>query len=133
MVLFAFKHRYCRLSELVEHVFPLLNKEQNSAFVCPEFSSFCYWRQQLPEVNVEDLSWTALFAQNFLLQTITVLSVPYVLLNTGSAIGLAHPSEMQGWSMFFRHSHWLIQGIEKIVILWNNRPVMMTRWKKMGI
>uniref|UniRef100_A0A6J0TPH5 phosphatidate phosphatase n=1 Tax=Pogona vitticeps TaxID=103695 RepID=A0A6J0TPH5_9SAUR len=50
------KSSYCRLSELVEHVFPLLNKEQNSAFVCPEFSSFCYWRQQLPEVNVEDLS-----------------------------------------------------------------------------
>ncbi|KAJ7338714.1 hypothetical protein JRQ81_012616 [Phrynocephalus forsythii] len=50
------KSSYCRLSELVEHVFPLLNKEQNSAFVCPEFSSFCYWRQQLPEVNIEDLA-----------------------------------------------------------------------------
>ncbi|XP_077208787.1 phosphatidate phosphatase LPIN2 [Paroedura picta] len=49
------KSSYYRLSELVEHVFPLLNKEQNSAFVCPEFSSFCFWREPLPEVNVEDL------------------------------------------------------------------------------
>uniref|UniRef100_A0A8D0DT47 phosphatidate phosphatase n=1 Tax=Salvator merianae TaxID=96440 RepID=A0A8D0DT47_SALMN len=50
------KSSYYRLSELVEHVFPLLNKEQNSAFVCPEFSSFCYWRELLPEVNIEDLA-----------------------------------------------------------------------------
>ncbi|KAL8182278.1 UNVERIFIED_CONTAM: Nuclear elongation and deformation protein 1 [Gekko kuhli] len=49
------KSSYYRLSELVEHVFPLLNKEQSSAFVCPEFSSFCFWREPLPEVNVEDL------------------------------------------------------------------------------
>ena len=47
--------RYHRLSELVEHVFPLLNKEQNSAFPCPEFSSFCYWREPIPEVDLEDL------------------------------------------------------------------------------
>ncbi|XP_074918120.1 phosphatidate phosphatase LPIN2 [Chelonoidis abingdonii] len=50
------KSSYFRLSELVEHVFPLLNKEQSSAFVCPEFSSFCYWRQPFPEVNMEDLA-----------------------------------------------------------------------------
>ena len=47
--------RYHRLSELVEHEFPLLNKEQNSAFLCPEFSSFCYWREPIPEVDLEDL------------------------------------------------------------------------------
>uniref|UniRef100_A0A8B9NZE7 phosphatidate phosphatase n=1 Tax=Apteryx owenii TaxID=8824 RepID=A0A8B9NZE7_APTOW len=49
------KSSYFRLSELVEHVFPLLNKEQSSAFPCPEFSSFCYWREPLPDLNMEDL------------------------------------------------------------------------------
>ncbi|XP_034285433.1 phosphatidate phosphatase LPIN2 [Pantherophis guttatus] len=49
------KSSYYRLNELVEHLFPLINKEQSSAFVCPEFSSFCYWRKLLPEVNMEDL------------------------------------------------------------------------------
>ncbi|XP_009572480.1 PREDICTED: phosphatidate phosphatase LPIN2 isoform X2 [Fulmarus glacialis] len=50
------KSSYYRLSELVEHVFPLLNKEQSSAFPCPEFSSFCYWREPLPDVNMDDLA-----------------------------------------------------------------------------
>ncbi|XP_015678681.1 phosphatidate phosphatase LPIN2 [Protobothrops mucrosquamatus] len=50
------KSSYYRLNELVEHLFPLINKEQSSAFVCPEFSSFCYWRKLLPEVNMEDLA-----------------------------------------------------------------------------
>ncbi|XP_011485370.1 phosphatidate phosphatase LPIN2 isoform X1 [Oryzias latipes] len=49
------KSSYGRLSELVEHVFPLLSKEQNEAFLMPEFSSFCYWRQPLPEINPDDL------------------------------------------------------------------------------
>ncbi|XP_036605728.1 phosphatidate phosphatase LPIN2 isoform X2 [Trichosurus vulpecula] len=50
------KSSYHRLSELVEHVFPLLSKEQNSAFSCPEFSSFCYWRDPIPTVNMDDLA-----------------------------------------------------------------------------
>ncbi|XP_012373423.3 phosphatidate phosphatase LPIN2 isoform X2 [Dasypus novemcinctus] len=50
------KSSYHRLIELVEHVFPLLNKEQNSAFPCPEFSSFCYWRDPIPAVNLDDLA-----------------------------------------------------------------------------
>ncbi|KAM6086894.1 phosphatidate phosphatase LPIN2 isoform 1-T1 [Chlamydotis macqueenii] len=50
------KSSYYRLSELVEHVFPLLNKEQSSAFPCPEFSSFCYWREPLPELDMDDLA-----------------------------------------------------------------------------
>ncbi|KAM9387326.1 phosphatidate phosphatase LPIN2 [Phaethornis superciliosus] len=50
------KSSYYRLSELVEHVFPLLNKEQSSAFPCPEFSSFCYWRDPLPNLNMDDLA-----------------------------------------------------------------------------
>ncbi|KAM6919309.1 phosphatidate phosphatase LPIN2 [Xenentodon cancila] len=49
------KSSYGRLSELVEHVFPLLSKEQNEAFLMPEFSSFCYWRQPLPEINPDEL------------------------------------------------------------------------------
>ncbi|KAM5222234.1 phosphatidate phosphatase LPIN2 [Ctenodactylus gundi] len=50
------KSSYHRLSELVEHVFPLLSKEQNSAFPCPEFSSFCYWREPIPNVDLDDLA-----------------------------------------------------------------------------
>ncbi|XP_049930613.1 phosphatidate phosphatase LPIN2 isoform X3 [Epinephelus moara] len=49
------KSSYSRLSELVEHVFPLLSKEQNEAFVLPEYSSFCYWRQPIPEFNPDEL------------------------------------------------------------------------------
>nr|XP_046264906.1 phosphatidate phosphatase LPIN2 isoform X2 [Scatophagus argus] len=49
------KSSYSRLSELVEHVFPLLSKEQNEAFVMPEYSSFCYWRQPIPLINPDEL------------------------------------------------------------------------------
>ncbi|XP_049455165.1 phosphatidate phosphatase LPIN2 isoform X1 [Epinephelus fuscoguttatus] len=49
------KSSYSRLSELVEHVFPLLSKEQNEAFVLPEYSSFCYWRQPIPDFNPDEL------------------------------------------------------------------------------
>ncbi|XP_037643899.1 phosphatidate phosphatase LPIN2 isoform X2 [Sebastes umbrosus] len=49
------KSSYSRLSELVEHVFPLLSKEQNEAFVLPEYSSFCYWRQPIPDINPDEL------------------------------------------------------------------------------
>ncbi|XP_051984829.1 phosphatidate phosphatase LPIN2-like [Xyrauchen texanus] len=49
------KSSYSRLSELVDHVFPLLNKEQSSAFSFPEFSTFCFWRQPIHEIHPEDL------------------------------------------------------------------------------
>uniref|UniRef100_A0A671MJU9 phosphatidate phosphatase n=1 Tax=Sinocyclocheilus anshuiensis TaxID=1608454 RepID=A0A671MJU9_9TELE len=49
------KSSYSRLSELVDHVFPLLSKEQSSAFSFPEFSTFCFWRQPIPEICPEDL------------------------------------------------------------------------------
>uniref|UniRef100_A0A8C2CME2 phosphatidate phosphatase n=1 Tax=Cyprinus carpio TaxID=7962 RepID=A0A8C2CME2_CYPCA len=49
------KSSYSRLSELVDHVFPLLSKEQSSAFSFPEFSTFCFWRQPIPEICLEDL------------------------------------------------------------------------------
>lgn len=48
------KTSYSRLSELVDHVFPLADKEQSAAFVLPEFSSFCYWRQPIAEVCLEE-------------------------------------------------------------------------------
>lgn len=49
------KTSYSRLSELVEHVFPLRTTQHNATFCCPEFSSFCFWRQPLPQVCLEDL------------------------------------------------------------------------------
>ncbi|XP_042254710.1 phosphatidate phosphatase LPIN2-like [Thunnus maccoyii] len=49
------KTSYSRLSELVEHVFPLRSTQHNATFSCPEFSSFCYWRQPIAEVCFEEL------------------------------------------------------------------------------
>ncbi|CAJ1082498.1 phosphatidate phosphatase LPIN2-like [Xyrichtys novacula] len=49
------KTSYSRLSELVEHVFPLRSSQQNATFSCPEFSSFCYWRQPIAELCLEEL------------------------------------------------------------------------------
>uniref|UniRef100_A0A8C7RDA4 Lipin 2 n=1 Tax=Oncorhynchus mykiss TaxID=8022 RepID=A0A8C7RDA4_ONCMY len=46
------KTSYGRLSELVEHVFPLCSKEQSATFSFPEFSSFCFWRQPIAEVYI---------------------------------------------------------------------------------
>lgn len=49
------KTSYSRLSELVEHVFPLTTTQHNATFCCPEFSSFCFWRQPIPQVCLEEL------------------------------------------------------------------------------
>ncbi|KAM4606224.1 phosphatidate phosphatase LPIN2-like [Polymixia lowei] len=49
------KTSYSRLSELVEHVFPLRSKEQSATFSFPEFSSFCFWREPIAEVCLEEL------------------------------------------------------------------------------
>ncbi|XP_076146567.1 phosphatidate phosphatase LPIN2-like isoform X1 [Alosa pseudoharengus] len=49
------KTSYSRLSELVDHVFPLLSKEQTSAFSNPEYSSFCFWRQPIAAICLEEL------------------------------------------------------------------------------
>ncbi|RVE58663.1 hypothetical protein OJAV_G00196610 [Oryzias javanicus] len=49
------KTSYGRLSELVEHVFPLRNTQHNVTFSCPEFSSFSYWRQPVAPVCLEEL------------------------------------------------------------------------------
>uniref|UniRef100_A0A7N6AJ22 phosphatidate phosphatase n=1 Tax=Anabas testudineus TaxID=64144 RepID=A0A7N6AJ22_ANATE len=56
------KTSYNRLSELVEHVFPLRSSQHSATFSCPEFSSFCYWREPIADVCLEDqkydISWT---------------------------------------------------------------------------
>ncbi|MCJ8731736.1 hypothetical protein PDJAM_G00202900 [Pangasius djambal] len=49
------KTSYSRLSELVDHIFPLVDKEQSAALNYPEFSSFCYWRQPIAEISQEDI------------------------------------------------------------------------------
>uniref|UniRef100_A0A8C4ZZT5 phosphatidate phosphatase n=1 Tax=Gadus morhua TaxID=8049 RepID=A0A8C4ZZT5_GADMO len=49
------KTSYGRLSELVEHLFPLRTREQNATFTYPEFSYFCFWRQPIAEVCLEDI------------------------------------------------------------------------------
>uniref|UniRef100_A0A3P8UDK4 phosphatidate phosphatase n=1 Tax=Cynoglossus semilaevis TaxID=244447 RepID=A0A3P8UDK4_CYNSE len=49
------KTSYSRLSELVEHVFPLRNSQHSATFSCPEFSSFCYWRQPIAEVCCDEV------------------------------------------------------------------------------
>ncbi|XP_078396757.1 phosphatidate phosphatase LPIN2 isoform X2 [Cetorhinus maximus] len=50
------KSSYIRMSELVEHVFPLLSQEQCSAFIYPEYSHFNYWRDSLPNISMEELN-----------------------------------------------------------------------------
>ncbi|XP_063063610.1 phosphatidate phosphatase LPIN2-like [Engraulis encrasicolus] len=49
------KTSYNRLGELVDHVFPLLSKEQSSAFSYPDYSAFSYWRQPIAPVCLEEL------------------------------------------------------------------------------
>ncbi|XP_020791276.2 phosphatidate phosphatase LPIN2 isoform X2 [Boleophthalmus pectinirostris] len=51
------KTSYSRLSELVEHVFPLRNTQHNATFCCPEFSSFCFWRQPIPPVCFDEFGY----------------------------------------------------------------------------
>ncbi|XP_031435992.1 phosphatidate phosphatase LPIN1 isoform X2 [Clupea harengus] len=46
---------YGRLCEVVDHIFPLMIRGQESDFPCSDtFSQFTYWRDQLPEVGPED-------------------------------------------------------------------------------
>ncbi|XP_061614711.1 phosphatidate phosphatase LPIN2-like isoform X1 [Phyllopteryx taeniolatus] len=49
------KTSYTRLSELVEHVFPLRSRQHAAAFCCPDFSAFSYWRQPVTHACLEDL------------------------------------------------------------------------------
>ncbi|GAA6106210.1 phosphatidate phosphatase LPIN2 isoform X2 [Tachysurus ichikawai] len=47
--------KYSRLSELVDHIFPSVCKEESAALNYPEFSSFCYWRQPVTVISQEDI------------------------------------------------------------------------------
>ncbi|XP_058250900.1 phosphatidate phosphatase LPIN2-like isoform X1 [Hemibagrus wyckioides] len=49
------KTSYSRLNELVDHIFPLVGKEQSAVLNYPEFSSFCYWRQPVTVISQEDI------------------------------------------------------------------------------
>ncbi|XP_071350188.1 phosphatidate phosphatase LPIN2 isoform X3 [Trachinotus anak] len=51
------KSSYNHLSELVEHFFPVLCAEgsASSAFDCPDYSSFSYWKEPLPELDLDAL------------------------------------------------------------------------------
>ncbi|XP_032404825.1 phosphatidate phosphatase LPIN2 isoform X2 [Xiphophorus hellerii] len=52
------KSSYNHLSGLVEHFFPMAAAETNNAaiLVCPEYSSFSYWKEPLPEVDISILT-----------------------------------------------------------------------------
>ena len=56
MQLLSYPHRYERLSELVELIFPPLGQSGSVALVCPEYSHFAYWRPPLPAVDLEAFS-----------------------------------------------------------------------------
>ncbi|KAL4655644.1 phosphatidate phosphatase LPIN3-like [Arapaima gigas] len=49
------KLSYSRLSELVEHVFPLTSQGRTSSLDCPDFSHFSYWREPVPPLDLSDL------------------------------------------------------------------------------
>ncbi|XP_035244679.1 phosphatidate phosphatase LPIN2-like isoform X2 [Anguilla anguilla] len=49
------KSTYSRLSELVDHVFPLIVRGRTSSFDYPEFSHFSFWREPLPPVDLSAL------------------------------------------------------------------------------
>ncbi|XP_057702325.1 phosphatidate phosphatase LPIN2-like isoform X1 [Corythoichthys intestinalis] len=49
------KSSYSHLGELVEHFFPALDGSGSFAFACPEFSSVTYWKEPLPELDLETL------------------------------------------------------------------------------
>ncbi|KAM3621913.1 uncharacterized protein V6R79_017810 [Siganus canaliculatus] len=51
------KSSYCHLSEVVEHFFPMLTVEGNMSCTlkCPEYSNSSYWREPLPELDLDAL------------------------------------------------------------------------------
>ncbi|XP_076610424.1 phosphatidate phosphatase LPIN2 isoform X2 [Chaetodon auriga] len=51
------KSSYSHLSELVEHFFPMLSVDGSSSTVldCPDYSSFSYWKEPLPELDLDAL------------------------------------------------------------------------------
>ncbi|XP_066519939.1 zgc:123305 [Hoplias malabaricus] len=51
----GYKSSYTHLSELVEHVFPLLCKGRPTSLDFPEYSHFTYWREPLPALDFSSL------------------------------------------------------------------------------
>ncbi|XP_077458903.1 phosphatidate phosphatase LPIN2 isoform X2 [Stigmatopora argus] len=49
------KSSYSHLGGLVEHFFPALDGSGSIAFVCPEFSSVTYWKEPLPQLDLDTL------------------------------------------------------------------------------
>ncbi|XP_037535151.1 phosphatidate phosphatase LPIN2 [Nematolebias whitei] len=51
------KSSYHHLSEMVEHFFPMLliDGSTSSVLDCPEYSSFSYWKEPLPDVDLDNL------------------------------------------------------------------------------
>ncbi|XP_034540441.1 phosphatidate phosphatase LPIN2-like isoform X2 [Notolabrus celidotus] len=51
------KSSYSHLSELVEHFFPMPSVEgsRSSALDCPEYSSFSFWKEPLPDLDLNAL------------------------------------------------------------------------------
>ncbi|XP_048858436.1 phosphatidate phosphatase LPIN2-like [Brienomyrus brachyistius] len=50
------KLSYSRLSELVEHVFPLVARGRASSLDCPDYSHFTFWRELLPPLDLSQLA-----------------------------------------------------------------------------
>ncbi|XP_062401573.1 zgc:123305 isoform X1 [Sardina pilchardus] len=47
---------YSHLSELVEHVFPVIcGGQTSSSFDCPDYSQFTFWREPLPALDLESI------------------------------------------------------------------------------
>lgn len=51
------KSSYNHLSGLVEHFFPMLSAEGSNSSVldCPDYSSFSYWKEPLPKLDMDSL------------------------------------------------------------------------------
>lgn len=49
-------HRYQRLSEAVEFLFPPVARGPSMDLAHPEYSSFCYWREPLPAADLNALA-----------------------------------------------------------------------------
>ncbi|XP_071384978.1 phosphatidate phosphatase LPIN2 [Centroberyx affinis] len=51
------KSSYSHLGDIVEHFFPVLSVRgcTSSAFDCPDYSHFSYWREPLPEMDLDAL------------------------------------------------------------------------------
>ncbi|KAM6163855.1 phosphatidate phosphatase LPIN3 [Rhynchocyon petersi] len=50
------KSTYQRLGEVVELLFPLVARGPSTDLAMPEYSTFCYWREPLPAVDLDDLA-----------------------------------------------------------------------------